>query len=77
MPLLIRYMFTLKVRQDIRSFRYDLINILKMNNMKTPNVKEDCAIGRKAKDLVKNIHQFLPKYLNNCSFILLINGFII
>ena len=23
-----------------------------MNNMKTPNVKEDAAIGRKAKDLV-------------------------
>ena len=29
-----------------------MINILKMNNMKTPNVKEDAAIGRKAKDLV-------------------------
>lgn len=44
----------LQVRQDIRSFRYELINILKMNDMKTPNMKSDDAgvIGRKSKDLV-------------------------
>ena len=35
---------------------FELINILKMNNMKTPNVKSgDGAIGRKSKDLVKTL----------------------
>ena len=43
-----------EVRQDIRSFRYELINILKMNDMKTPNMKSgDGVIGRKSKDLVR------------------------
>ncbi|QQP53307.1 Uncharacterized protein FKW44_005745, partial [Caligus rogercresseyi] len=44
-----------EVRQDIRSFRYDLINILKQNNMKTPNEKEKSVIGRKSKDLERMI----------------------
>ncbi|XP_040567143.1 transient receptor potential protein isoform X1 [Lepeophtheirus salmonis] len=44
-----------EVRQDIRSFRYDLINILKENNMKTPTVREENVIGRKSKDLERMI----------------------
>ncbi len=43
-----------EVRQDISSFRYELINILKMNDMKTPAVKDgDSGVfGKKSKDLV-------------------------
>eukprot|EP00095_Tigriopus_kingsejongensis_P011532 snap_masked-scaffold33_size549341-processed-gene-1.10 protein:Tk11532 transcript:snap_masked-scaffold33_size549341-processed-gene-1.10-mRNA-1 annotation:"trp channel protein" len=47
-----------EVRQDINSFRYELINILKMNDMKTPQMKnEGAVIGRKSKDLERMIQK--------------------
>ena len=47
-----------EVRQDIRSFRYELINILKMNDMKTPQMKgESGVIGRKSKELERMIQR--------------------
>ncbi|TRY66970.1 hypothetical protein TCAL_04371 [Tigriopus californicus] len=47
-----------EVRQDINSFRYELINILKMNDMKTPQMKnENTVMGRKSKDLERMIQK--------------------
>ena len=47
------------MRQDIRSFRYELLNVLKMNDFKTPNLKDQGgAIGKKSKNLVCNNANF-------------------
>ncbi len=46
------------MRQDIRTFRYELLNVLKMNDFKTPNLKnEQGAIGKKSRNLERQIQK--------------------
>ena len=48
----------LQVRQDIRTFKFELINILKMNDMKTPkDMGGAAAMGKKARDLERKIQK--------------------
>ena len=47
-----------QVRQDIRTFKFELINILKMNDMKTPKDSGGAeAMGKKARDLERKIQK--------------------
>ena len=47
-----------QVRQDIRTFKFELINILKMNDMKTPKDAGGAgAMGKKARDLERKIQK--------------------
>ena len=47
-----------QVRQDICTFKFELINILKMNDMKTPKDSGGAgAIGKKARDLERKIQK--------------------
>ena len=42
------------MRQDIRGFKYEMVNIFKMNEWKTPAMKED-QFSKKSRNLVSMI----------------------